>query len=187
MGWIAGVNSTGNGVLYYSTDDGATWTIGGGIIPVGTSTIWGITTVLGTTDYRAIGIYNGSPPVGGLFLANPTGAANTWASTVPIALNNLNLYGVSFYSALSGIVVGDSGGSTPVLFDTSNGGSSWTPVDLTGLAGIDILKSVATPGVTHRYAVGSGGTIIAYDSTTSKWYVQTTPRKPDLVKVFFFD
>lgn len=187
IGWVTGVNSSGNGVLYYSTNDGASWTIGVGIIPIGMSNIWGITTAPGTTNYRAVGIYNGSTPANGMCLLNPTGAANDWAGSGTSDLNTFNTYDIAFYSSSSGIVVGDSGGSTPVLFDTSNGGSSWTPVNLTGLAGIGILKSVVTPDTDHRYAVGSSGTIISYNSTTLKWYVQTAPRLSDLKKVFFFD
>jgi photosystem II stability/assembly factor-like uncharacterized protein len=187
IGWITGVNSSGNGVFFRSTDDGATWALGGGIIPITATTIYGITTVPGTTDYRATGIYYASTPDNGMCLLNSSGGANAWAGSGTLDLNTYNTYDIGFYSSLSGIVVGDTGGTTPVLFDTSNGGNNWTAYDLTGLTGISLLKSADTPDATHRYAVGNSGTIIAYDNTTSKWYVQTAPRNGNLSKVFFYN
>lgn len=188
-GWITGVSSTGSGCVFYSADGGATWAQDSGTPPppIPSSTLWGITILPGTSVFKAVGISYLSLPEDGMILENLTGNVASWTYSVPSSLNSINLYDISFYSSTAGIIVGDSGGTTPVLFDTSNGGGSWTAYDLTGLTGVSILKSADTPHVNHRYAVGNSGTIIAYDNTTSNWYKQTAPRNANLRKVFFYD
>ncbi|MGI0013722.1 MAG: YCF48-related protein [Nitrososphaera sp.] len=86
-----------------------------------------------------------------------------------------DFYGVSFFNANIGAVVGNG-----IILHTSNGGATWRR-QIIGTT----LRSVSCPDVTTCIAVGDGGVIVRTTNAGQTWVADTSGTTNALLGVFF--
>lgn len=177
----AGPNYTGYasgaaGVITKTADTAANWTMqaGGNAVNLRDSSFIDANTGWLVGDYGTV-IYTDD-------------RGETWETRETDIPANAHLQGVHFLDASNGFSVGCQGtpsGGDPVAdepreacisgsavaYKTTNGGASWTP--MTGLGGINNLKSVHMTDSSNGWAVGSNGVAVRTSNGTS-WAADAT-------------
>ncbi|MBI3194792.1 MAG: T9SS type A sorting domain-containing protein, partial [Ignavibacteriae bacterium] len=133
-----------------------------------------------TTDMDLRGVHFANTTVGyavgpyGVVIKTVDGGAN-WSEVTP-AFSRERIFGVDFYDAKYGFVVGEMGNMT---YRTNNGGSTWIKTTIPSsviLNDVDFLTS------TSAVAVGAGGTIFRY---SGGWSAKTSGITKNLHGVSF--
>ncbi len=150
------------GISVYSTDVGATWTVGN--VSAAPQTLRSITHVTGT--FTAVGDT-------GTIISTTDGI--TWTSHTSTSGTANNLNGVTHGNIY--VAVGDNG---TIL--TSGDGNTWTTHTTTPVTTTSNLRQVAAIG-SLIVAVGDGGTVVTSKDAGATWYVQTLTNAPNLVGV----
>ena len=165
IGYMAGGTNGGTtGLLYKTTDAGANWTkIGVSSSPSGLYSVSFTSPTVGyTTDYKG-NVYKTTdagvnwssqnittqPLSGSMFFLNPskgfaagekgtfkltTNGGITW-NNASIPATSANIYGIDFYDANHGCIVGGNPGTNQYcMFTTSDGGTTWNTETLTPAA-----------------------------------------------------
>lgn len=122
---------------------------------------------------------------GGGNIFKTTIGGGSW-SMVPLG-QSVFLSDIVFTDNLTGVAVGNSGLSTPVIFRTTNAGNNWTWV-LNGISGLtNSFEKVVFPTATIGYVVGSQG--MAYKSVDAgaTWMPLSLGTTARLIDLNFID
>ncbi|MHB1571215.1 MAG: WD40/YVTN/BNR-like repeat-containing protein, partial [Solirubrobacteraceae bacterium] len=192
-------NTNSSTVVYATTDGGVSWNplslSNVSNLPSGyqVTDLQGVATqiVSGQTWVWAVGnaqntsTFNGT----GVVLRSENGGS-TWTDVLDYTTNAASapllsggLYGVAF-SGQYGWAVGVNGNGNAALYQTSDGGTTWTATAYNNTLGVN-LQAVTAIDATHAWAVGwsvgsSGytGNVAYLDPSTGRWTPATAPMQP---------
>jgi PKD repeat protein/photosystem II stability/assembly factor-like uncharacterized protein len=207
-GYAVGGNNI-TGVVYKTTDGGATWTpttIAASSLEsvwfVSSSTgfaagtngkiykttnagnTWVVQTTNNTTDIHDIQFPTSSTgyAVSDTALFKTTNSGSAWAtSSVPSVNNNSQAHGIYFTSASSGVVFGATNFFNGWISRTTNSGTSWTTPYTTAAVINDVYFVSSTVG----YAVGNAGGIYKTTTSGTAWTLKNSGITSNLNAVFF--
>jgi len=164
-GFLVGTDGTYNamnGVIYSTTDGGATWAPASNVSFNNLNKVQdaGNSTLYAVCDAGA--------------LVKSTNNGTSWTQlTISGAIAKIN--DLHFFTDLSGIVVGNNG----TIYKTTNGGTSWT--QQTGVVSTAVhINDIQFTDANHGYIAGTNGTLFYTTNGGSNWIAPTIPLNSNL-------
>jgi photosystem II stability/assembly factor-like uncharacterized protein len=204
IGYIAGVDFSGHGIILKTLNGGATWSViltGVGFASIyftDANTGYGVgnsgsifKTLDGGMNWNSLSsgtlhnltsVYFHDSNIGyvvgqhGIILKTINGGAN-WTILTNVRTNNLN--SVVFTDDSTGYAAGEG-----IILKTTDGGSDWT-VSLLSTGAENLLNSICFPASNTGYAVGEFGTILSTNNGGTDWNVLSSGTNYILNSVFF--
>ncbi|MGQ9464531.1 MAG: WD40/YVTN/BNR-like repeat-containing protein, partial [bacterium] len=178
LGWAV----CGDGVVGRTTDGGGYWEQI--FTPFGLIELYGVSFVNHLQGWAVSG-WPDSVDIGQGFIIQSSDGGFAWDS-----LYRSNAYedffDVHFFDESTGIVIGgDESNYAPIIWKTTNGGNSWTPISAPSNA--YYLRALDFADNLNGWAVGRFGTIIHTSDGGNTWTLQTNAATGTLFDVDFSD
>ena len=149
-----GMAVAGGGTLLQTSNGGTTWTEFTGTKPWGSGNLNSVQALSSSTWI-----------IGGLATYISTDSGATWATTPGYAGYDVE---AQFLDANTGWVLGRSS-SSPFVRYTTDGGSSWTYVDLTSFGLVDAMKALSFSDANNGVIVGRNGALARTADGGATW------------------
>jgi photosystem II stability/assembly factor-like uncharacterized protein len=177
-GWV----TCGDAALGVTTNGGAYWD--NPFIHWYGAELYGVSFVNHYDGWMVAGYPDSLLPGQGLIIKSTDGGYN-WDSLLQVT-GFEDFFDIHFFNLLDGILIGgDESDTSALIWKTSNGGITWTPV--TPPPNTYYLRALDFVNGNEGWAVGRFGTIIHTTDSGDSWALQTNPATTTLFDVDFSD